>query len=290
MIGPARSVAMLLAAVVRAAAVPMAGALAAVASATAVPAAAQESALASPARQSVLVAPVQGSDELRMQHADRVASAVRRALEARGHDVTVAQESLGHAVVACQTPECVEQALDAAGVAFAIVPALWSRTSGGEEVTLTLLQRSGRSLNASGAVGDDLPVAAADLIDELLAKRPAAGTPPPPAQAAATAPERARATATAHPHAWKAGPIILITGGAAALVSVGVAAGVKSDNQQLDGAAVAAWSAVGAAAIAGGIAWWVVGEKQRRKRSESASAASPAVCLRPTGIDLKLRF
>jgi hypothetical protein len=280
---------MLLAAAVRAAAVPMAGVLAAVASATAVPAAAQESALASPARESVLVAPVHGSDELRMQHADRVASAVRRALEARGHDVTVAQESLGHAVVACQTPECVEQALDAARVAFAIVPALWSRTSGGEELTLTLLERSGRSLNASGAVGDDLSVAAADLIDELLAKRLAAEAAPPSVQAGASAPERARAQAT-HPHAWKAGPILLITGGAAAFVSIGVAAGVKSESQQLDAAAVAAWSAVGAAAIAGGIAWWVVGEKQRRKRSESASAASPAVCLRPTGIDLKLRF
>jgi hypothetical protein len=256
----------------------------------AVPVAAQESVSGSPpAREPVLVAPVQGSEALRTQHADRVASAVRQALEARGHDVTVAQESLGHAVVACQTPECVEQALDAAGVAFAIVPALWSRTSGGEELTLTLLQRTGRSLNASGAVGDDLPVTAADLIDELFAKRLAAEAASPSVEAGAPAPERARAPAT-HPHAWRAGPILLIAGGAAAFVAIGVAAGVKSESQQLDSAAVAAWSTVGAAAIAGGIAWWVVGEKQRRKRSESASAASRAVCLRPTGIDLKLRF
>ena len=39
---------------------------------------------------------------------------------------------------------------------------------------------------------------------------------------------------------------------------------------------------VGAAAIGGGIAWWVVGAKRRRP--------APTIALRPTGIDLRLRF
>jgi hypothetical protein len=255
----------------------------------AAPVSAQESVSAPPsAKEPLLLAPVQGSDALRTQHADRVESAVRRALLARGYGVTVAQESLGQAVVACQTPECVEQALDAAEVAFAIVPAIWSRESGGEELTLTLLERSRRSLNASEVVGDDLSVTAADVVDELLAQQAMAA--PLPLRETALAPDTGPTPTTARPHAWKAGPIILITGGAAAFVAIGVAAGVKKDSQQLDGAAVAVWSTIGTAAIAGGIAWWVVGEKQRRKRSNSASTPSPAVCLRPTGFDLKLWF
>jgi hypothetical protein len=254
-----------------------------------VPAAAQETVSAPPsAKEPVLVAPVQGSDALRTQHADRVESAVRRALQARGYGVTVTQESLGQAVVACQTPECVEQALDAAGVAFAIVPAIWSRESGGEELTLTLLERSRRSLNASAVVGDDLSVTAGKVVDELFAQRAAAA--PLPVRETALAPDTGPTPAPMHPHAWKAGPIILITGGAAAFLAIGVAAGVKRDSQQLDGAAVAVWSTIGAAAIAGGIAWWVVGEKRRRKRTESASPTGLAVCLRPMGFDLKLRF
>ena len=126
---------------------------------------------------SVLVAPAQGSEVARMQRGERVLGAVRRALEARGYQDAVSQELLGQAVVACQTPECVEQALDASGAAFAIVPAIWSRESGGEELTLTLVQRSGRNLNASRVVGDDLSGTAADLVDELLARR--AATVPP---------------------------------------------------------------------------------------------------------------
>ena len=84
------------------------------------------------AQGSVLVAPVQGSEAVRVQHGERALGAVRRALDARGYRESVSQELLGQAVVACQTPECVEQALDAAGAAFAIVPAIWSRESGGD--------------------------------------------------------------------------------------------------------------------------------------------------------------
>jgi len=236
---------------------------------------------------SVLVAPVQGSEAARVRHGERVLGAVWRALSARGYREAVSPELLGSAVVACQTPECVEQALEAADAAFAIVPAIWSRESGGEELTLTLVQKSRRSLNANGVIGDDLPGTAADLVDELLARRAATG---PPRNVEAGPRPRGSASGPAHPHAWKAGPIILIAGGAAAFVAVGVAAGIRNDTQQLNTGAVAAWSAIGAAAIAGGIAWWVVGEKRRRREAESTTALVPAIAFRPTGIDLRLRF
>ena len=239
----------------------------------------------------MLVAPVQGSAALRGANGKRVAAAVQQALEARGYAVAVSQELLGQAVVACRTPECVEQALAAAGAAFAIVPAIWSQQGGGEELTLTLVQRSGRNLNADGPVGGDLPGAVGNLLDELFARRATTGLVAEPlpnvdasGRALSSGPE------STHPHAWKAGPILLIAGGGAALVAVGVAAGVKSDSQQLNGGAVAAWSAIGAAAIAGGIAWWVVGQKRRRNRADPTGTVLPSLALRPTGIDLRLRF
>ena len=230
----------------------------------------------------VLVAPVQGSEALRGELAERVESAVRVALRERGYTVTVEQEALGRAVVACRTPECVEDALDAAGVAFAIVPAIWTRESGGRELALTLVQTSSRNLNATGVLEVDLPSTATTLVDALLAQRAAVAR-----EAAGT---RLSSSEPAHPHAWKAGPIILIAGGTAAFVAIGVAAGVKSDSQQLNTSAVAAWSAVGAAVIAGGIAWWVVGAKRRRSEPSPAAALAPTIALRPTGIDLRLRF
>lgn len=241
------------------------------------------------ARGSVLVAPVQGSEAARVQHGERVLGAVRRALEVRGFEVTGSQGLLGQAVVACRTPECAEQALDASGAVFAIVPAIWSRESGGEELTLTLVQRSGGNLNASRVVGDDLSGTAVDLVDELLARRVEAGSAAPRELDALHRPRGPR-PGERHPHAWKAGPIILIAGGAGAFIAIGVAAGVKSDSQQLNTAAVAAWSVIGAAAIGGGIAWWVVGEKRRRQRAEPTRALAPAIAFRPARIDLRLRF
>ena len=213
---------------------------------------------------------------------------MRRALAARGYLEVASPELLGQAVVACQTPECVEQVLDAAGAGFAIVPAIWSRERGAEELTLTLVQKSGRSLNATGVVEDELSATTAGLLGQLLARQAAAPgdvEPLPPSGGSGSG-----ALDPAHPHAWKAGPIILIAGGAAAFVAVGVAAGIRNDTQQLNAGAVAAWSAIGAAAIAGGIAWWVVGEKQRRRKAESTTPIAPAIAFRPTGIDLRLRF
>ena len=247
----------------------------------------------------MLVAPVQGTASLRTQNGARVAAGVRRGLEAHGYHASHSQELLGRALVACQTPECLEQALDAAGAMFAIVPAIWMRASGGREVTLTLVQRSGRSLNATGVVGDELAAVTVGLVEALLARRAAAS-----AAAAATATGSASAIGTGtgpgtgtgtggergRPHAWKAGPIILIVGGAAAIAAIGVGAGVKGDDQQLNASAVAAWAAVGAAAIGGGIAWWVVGEKRRRKNGDSRGALAPELALHPSKIDLRLRF
>ena len=260
-----------------------------VAAMLAAPVSAQESESASAP---VLLAPVQGGASLRARDGARVAAAVRRGLEVHGYHASLSQELLGRALVACQTPECAEQALDAAGAAFAIVPAIWSRKSGGQEVTLTLVQRSGRSLNATGLVGDDLAAVTVGLVEGLLARRAASAT------AAGTGPGTGAGTGTGtgtggergRPHAWKAGPIILIAGGAAAVVAIGVGAGVKGDDQQLNTSAVAAWAAVGAAAIGGGIAWWVVGEKRRRKSGDLRGALAPELALHPTKIDLRLRF
>jgi hypothetical protein len=215
---------------------------------------------------------------------------VRRSLEARGYHDAVSQELLGQAVVACQTPKCVEQALDTAGAAFAIVPAIWSRESGGEELTLTLVQTSGQNLNASGVVGEDLSGTTAALVDDLLARQAAAMAAAASEAEAGAAQSPTAPSEPAYPHAWKAGPVILIVGGAAAIVAVGVAAGIRNDTQQLNTGAVAAWSAIGAAAIAGGIAWWVVGEKHRQRRAESTSTLAPTIAFHPTGIDLRLRF
>ena len=198
----------------------------------AAPVSAQESVPASvPAPVSVpvqvLLAPVQGTASLRAQDGARVAAAVRRGLEAHGYHASLSQDLLGRALVACQTPECIEQALDAAGAAFAIVPAIWLREGGGEEVTLTLVQRSGRGLNATGVVGDNLADVTVGLVEGLLVRRAqavsaagtAAGTGTGTGAGTRTGGAgAARAGEPGRPHAWKAGPIILIVGGAAAIV------------------------------------------------------------------------
>ncbi|NNK09585.1 MAG: hypothetical protein HKP50_19950 [Myxococcales bacterium] len=244
-----------------------------------------------PASVPALLAPVQGTSSLRERDGDRVTATVRRALEAHGYDASFFRELVGRALVACQTPECIERALDAAGAAFAIVPAIWSRESGGQEVTLTLVQRSGRSLNATGAVAGDLEEVTVSLVEGLLARRVGSGAGTATAAGAVRATEAAGGGADrGRPHAWKAGPVILVAGGAAAIVAIGVAAGVKRDDQQLNTSAAAAWAAVGAAAIGGGVAWWVMGQKRRRKSANVEGALAAELGLHPTKIDLTLRF
>jgi hypothetical protein len=84
---------------------------------------------------------------------------------------------------------------------------------------------------------------------------------------------------------------VLLVGGVGIFVGIGAAAGMKNDNQQLNKGAVAAWSVVGAAALAGGTAWWVVGEKRRRHQSERSEVTTDtAIRVSPSGIDLRLRF
>jgi len=250
----------------------------------------------------ILLAPVQGSPSLRSRLGARVAAAVRGGLAVRGYQTSASHDLLGQALITCQTPECVEEALDAAQAVFAIVPAIWLRESGGEELTLTLVRRSGRSLNASGMVRGDLAGVTDGLVGELLARRagtgsgtvPAAGSGSAAVSAAGSAAESAAVAATAEgrgrSRAWKAGPIVLIAGGVAAIVAIGIAAGTLDDHQQLNGSAVGAWAAVGAAAIGGGIAWWVVGERRRRKKGDSRAALTPELAFHPTKIDLTLRF
>jgi hypothetical protein len=149
---------------------------------------------------------------------------------------------------------------------------------GGEELTLTLLRPEGASLNASAVVDGELSLVVSELVDELLAQRALS----PSAASSAAATQLDPPAEPKHPHAWKAGPILLIAGGSAAFVAIGVGAATKRDEQQLDTSAVAAWSAVGAAALAGGVTWWVVDAKRRQK--------GVRVALSPTKIDLRLRF
>lgn len=219
----------------------------------------------------VLVAPVVGSESITEADRSRIRDAVRRALEAHGHRVSKADAVLGRSVIACQTPECIKQALDAAGVEFAIVPALWKRGANDKELTLTLVQRQGRNLNADENLNADLDAVTRALVGELLARREAV-------LAAVVEPASAEPE---HPNAWLAGPVLLMAAGTAAFIAIGVGAATRSDTQQLNTAAVAAWSTVGAAAIAGGVAWWVVGANRRR---------ATTVSVRPTGFDLRLRF
>jgi hypothetical protein len=248
---------------------------------------------AAAATRAVLIAPVQGSDALQRSQGESIADALQRALRSHGYHTRDSAPGAGQALVDCQTPECTEDALDAAGAVFAIVPAIWSRTRGGAELTLTLLERVGRSLNASAGLAGEPAVAAAALLDVLLARHAAlagsqalaashaADAEPPSARLGASLGQgRPQTAEPARPHAWKAGPILLLAAGAGAFAAIGVAAGIKDDHQQLDPAAVGAWSAVGAAAIAGGVVWWVVGEKRRRATLD----------LHPTRIDFGLRF
>ncbi len=73
-------------------------------------------------------------------------------------------------------------------------------------------------------------------------------------------------------------------------MAIGVGAGVKREDQQLNASAVAAWASVGAAAIGSGVAWWVVSAKRRRKNGGFRGPLAPELALHPTKIDLTLGF
>lgn len=235
----------------------------------------------------VLVTPVQGSPSVLAERQDRIVDAVARALRTRGYAPSVMNESLGRAVVACQTPECVERTLRTADAVFAVVPAIWVRGDDTQELTLTLVRPEGRNLNVDRAIGDDLSVTVGAMVGELLHARAAAV--PSMLPTSSDAPRSTEEPPPRCPHAWIAGPVVLLAGGAAVFIAIGVGAATKRDDQQLNTTAVAAWSIVGAAAIAGGTAWWVVGAR-RRRAVETAPRTQAGLALRPTGIDLRLRF
>ncbi|MDH3485373.1 MAG: hypothetical protein OEM16_14200, partial [Myxococcales bacterium] len=235
---------------------------------------------------SVLVAPMQGVSGVRDAYATHVEEALSAALGGRGYTV-VADAALGEALVACGTLDCIEQALEGVRAAFGIVPAMWLRAGHRHELTLTLVGKSGRNLNAGTVIDGDLSQTTAALVDELLARRSELESGAP---SAIPEPADEPKQTSARPHAWKAGPILLWVGGAGAFVGIGVAAGVKDDTQQLNKGAVAAWSVIGAAALAGGTAWWVVGEKRRRRNDRSEATPHTAIRVSPRGFDLRLRF
>lgn len=246
--------------------------------------------------QTALLAPLQGSRALRASFQAPVEGAVQQALTRRGYEVLSPEDGAGQRLVDCPTPECVEQTLEHAGAAFAIVPALWSRSSGPDELTLTLVPRAGRGLNVSGAMEGDLTRTGARLVHALLEQRAVfvayAAAPDglaPSLDKPSSRLDHSPSSEPGHPHAWKVGPVMLLAVGMGSFVAVGVAAGVKGEDQQLNGAAVGAWSAIGAAAIAGGLTWWLVGER-RRADLETGPVRRAAVGLHPTRIDLRLWF
>jgi len=262
-----------------------------------------------PATATVLVAPVQGTRGVRHAYSERVGGALRDALEERGY-TAVTDQPRGEALVLCGTLACIEQTLESAGASFGLVPAMWARAGERRELTLTLVGKSGRNLNAGTVINGDLRRTAADLLDELLARRSELDADAPDvletdrftitaaggdsvggigASATVAATDEPK-QAPRHPHAWKAGPIALLVGGVGIFVGIGAAAGMKNDNQQLNKGAVAVWSVVGAAALAGGTAWWVVGETRRRQSERSGATTDTAIRVSPSGIDLRLRF
>ncbi|MGD8608439.1 MAG: hypothetical protein PVH21_14175, partial [Myxococcales bacterium] len=218
-----------------------------------VPAAAQDAGAWADSRSaSALLAPLQGSRALRPSLQAPVEEAVREALAVRGYEVITSQDRWGQRLVDCSTPECVEQALHGAGAGFAIVPAVWSRSERPDELTLTLFSRAGRSVNVSGPMEGDLAEAGAALIEALLDRRVAltSSSEAPnalgsPLSMTSNALDDSSSSEPRRPHAWKAGPAILLSAGIGAFVAVGASAAVKRQDQQLNGAAVGAWSAIG---------------------------------------------
>ena len=179
-------------------------------------------------------------------------------------------------MVACATPECTEQVLTAAKVEFGIVPAVWTRQSDGSvELTLTLIEATGRTINVDGTVAEADPLVEQALV--IHARKPTLAGPVAMA-AAKTQDEENKGY-------WKAGPILLIVGGVSAALVVGIKAaqtgcierqaGICVAEEKLNTGAAIALSAIGAAAIGGGIAWWVVGAK-RRKEKQMNLAISPS--------------
>lgn len=218
-----------------------------------------------------LLAATQEDSRSPQRYGALIDASVQSSLAARGIR-TRPESKLGASLVSCETPECMESRLLLADVEFGVVPALWLRPeTGGYELTLTFIERSGRTANVQASVDPSRPQSAVDeLVDAGLERRDR--------QAAVVDPVARAAMGTDHPpksRQWMAGPTLLIAGGLGTLIAVGVKAAQQGctlsvaevcvEQRELRTAGVAAASALAAGAILGGTAWWVVGSKRRRQ-------------------------
>ena len=258
--------------------------------------------IASASEKTVLLAPVQGSEGVRHAYGTRVRKALTGALRQRGYTVAPRKDR-AVALVSCAAPECTTRVLDKTTAEFGVVPAIWAKDDHTREITLTLVGGSGRTINAGTVMNGDLSSTIGGLLDELLTRRaelePSTNTelaltaaPESPSLGARAGPS-ARSSipsdAPNHPNAWKSGPILLWASGAGVFVAIGVAAATKGEHQRLRTGAVAAWSAVGGAALLGGVAWWIMGKRRQAQRSRAESLET-AVRVSSRGFDLRLRF
>ena len=253
------------------------------------------------AQNAALVSPTQGDTALKDLIGERAEAAIRRALTSHGYVTSPRDSMLGTALVACETPECMDQVLSAAGAEFGVVPAVWTRTRDGEkELTVTLIERSGRTINLEGTIDakNTTATVASRLIEEALTQRgiePIIGNP--------VAEAAAKNSESKQRQYWIAGPILLIAAGAGMGIAVGIAAAQDGcserrgercvERTELNNTVAIVLSAVGAAAVAGGVAWWVIGAKRRkrsRQETEGAAASTTRVGVSPTGVHFRMQY
>lgn len=245
----------------------------------------------------VLIGPVQGTEGVREIYQDRVCHALGQALAARGYRHAV-NRSGGRSLVTCSSPECSRAVLEHAGARFAIVPAVWARAEGRRELTLTLVGKSGRNVNAGTVLDRDLATTTATLVRLLLERNAQErATDATGAEWIArerhdaeegrpgTVPEDRASPRPRFPHAWVAGPIALWAGAAATFVSVGAVAAMRDEAESLNRGAIAGWSVLGGAALAGGTTWWTIGHQRRNPRVREF-----AIRVSPSGFDMRGRF
>ena len=218
---------------------------------------------------SALVAPVQVDESLDASLAHSTKRALATALRVRGF-TAITKEKAGRNFRDCATPGCNEQVLRAAGdCSFGIAATVWKGNVGqAPQLALTLIDATSRDVNAIGLISGDLISTVERLVDELLVAW----------RAEPNAIELETPEPTAQPgkkNAWLAGPISMIGVGVGAVGAIGIASAIKGNNEKLNTAGAAAWGALGAAAIGGGIAWWVIGKKNRNEPKALTIQVSP---------------
>ena len=244
-----------------------------------------------------LLAQPQGSEELRATVGQQAVAAVAAALEERGV-VAKIDPRLGDTLVACEDPTCTEETLGRAKADMGFVLAVWKRRDTGEtELTLTFLDKNARSLNARESLsGLSIAQAAEKLVGTLLERREQENTALAPLPEAPSKKKRG--------NGWLAGPIVLLAAGAGLIAGGAVAVANQScvqrdvsgciEKRQVNELPVAAMWLVGVTAISGGIAWWVVGKRERSKdkgiEREQSQHKGVSVGIGPTRLDVRLDF